>query len=253
MKEIVIRADALSVGYSSPLISDISFTVKKGEIVTLIGPNGAGKSTILKTLSGEIKKLGGKVILAEGEFDKIKPRTRAKKMSVLLTERVNARLMTCREVVESGRYPHTGYFGICDSSDLLASKKAMELVNIQSLADTYFDELSDGQKQRVMLARAICREPEILILDEPVSYLDLNHKLAFLEILRRLADESEIGVIMSMHELDFAREISDKTICVKGGKIHSMGTPEEIFTEKNICDLFDINADIFEKYLKLSS
>lgn len=216
--------------------------------MSLIGPNGSGKSTILKTIAGYLKKMGGKVYIGSRNADNISEKEASKLLSVVLTERIKPELMSCREVVETGRYPYTGRFGILSETDSEAVNKAIKMVEMEYFADMDFSEVSDGQKQRVMLARAICQEPEILILDEPTSYLDIHHKIIFLEILRKLADEKKIAVIVSMHELDFAEKISDYTICIKGGEIVQCGKPEKIFTAKTIRELFDISEDLYKKY-----
>lgn len=249
MDNAFISADKLAVGYGKKIIADnIEFSVQSGKILTLIGPNGAGKSTVLKTLAGYLKKLGGRVVIDGESSDKYSEKEMAKKLSVVLTERIKPELMTCREVVETGRYPYTGSFGILSENDNEIVDKAIETVSMRDFSGMYFDSVSDGQRQRVMLARAICQEPDILILDEPTSYLDIHHKIHFLELLRKLATENKIAVIMSMHELDFAEKISDYILCIKDGKTVLSGTPAEIFTAENIMELYDISENLYKKY-----
>lgn len=247
--DIFVRAENLSVGYDSPLIKDICFNVRRGEIMTLIGPNASGKSTILKTIAGYLRRQGGKVIISGTEEDELLPKERAKKLAVVLTDRIKPDMMTCRDVVETGRYPYTGYFGVLSDADKAAAQRAVETVDIADFADRDFNAISDGQRQRVMLARAICQEPEILILDEPTSYLDIHHKIYFLEILRRLADEKKLAVIVSMHELELAGKIADHAVCINGGRVVKQGLPAEVFTEEVIRDVFDISPELYEKYL----
>lgn len=244
----MISVDKLSVGYDKPLIKDISFHVKGGEILTLIGPNGSGKSTILKTLAGYLKRHGGTIYFENITADGISDKEKAKKLSVLLTDRIRPELMTCRDVVESGRYPYTGHFGMLSQTDTEAVNNAIELVEMEEFAESDFSEISDGQRQRVMLAKAICQEPGILILDEPTSYLDIHHKVVFLEILKKLANEKKIAVILSMHELDFAEKISDYVICIKNEAVVYSGKPYEIFNQNIICELFDISESLYRKY-----
>ena len=163
----------MCVGYRGrPLIRDIGITLQKGEILTLIGPNGAGKSTILKSIAGQLELIGGTAWLDQHELEQMRREELAKKMSVLLTEKIRAELLTCEEVVETGRYPYTGRFGFLGEEDHRIVAEAMELVHVTELCDRLFDEISDGQKQRVMLARAMAGQPQLLILDEPTSYLD---------------------------------------------------------------------------------
>lgn len=249
MDKTLISADSLSVGYGRRIVvNGIEFEVKQGEILTLIGPNGAGKSTVLKTIAGYLKRLDGTVVIDGEDMEKISEKKMAKRLSVVLTERISPELMTCREVVETGRYPYTGGFGLLTERDKAVVEKAIETVAMQDFAEADFGAVSDGQRQRVMLARAICQEPLVLILDEPTSYLDIHHKIQFLEILKSLAKEKQIAVIVSMHELDFAENISDYVLCIKDGKISLSGTPVEIFTAENIMSLYDIPENLYSKY-----
>lgn len=246
--KILISAKDLAVGYEKPLIEHICFQLREGEIMSLIGPNGSGKSTILKTLCGFLRKHAGTVFIEGNNDADISDSERARKIAVLLTERLRPDMMTCREVVETGRYPYTGRFGLLSGSDKAAVDEAVELVQMQDFADCDFSRVSDGQRQRVMLARAICQEPRILILDEPTSYLDIYHKIAFLEILKKLAAQKKPAVLVSMHELDMAEKISDYTVCVKNGEIFKSGKPEEIFRSDVICELFGISRELYTEH-----
>ena len=246
--KILISAENLAAGYEKPLLEHICFQLREGEIMSLIGPNGSGKSTILKTLCGFLRKHAGTVFIEGNNDADISDSERARKIAVLLTERLRPDMMTCREVVETGRYPYTGRFGLLSGSDKAAVDEAVELVQMQDFADCDFSRVSDGQRQRVMLARAICQEPRILILDEPTSYLDIYHKIAFLEILKKLAAQKKPAVLVSMHELDMAEKISDYTVCVKNGEIFKSGKPEEIFRSDVICELFGISRELYTEY-----
>ena len=174
MEEYYFYTEGLTVGYHGvPLIKNIKISLKKGEILTLIGPNGAGKTTILRSIIKQLKPLGGVVVLDGKETEQISGKELSRKLSVVLTERVRPEMMTCKEVVATGRYPYTGKFGVLSKEDWKLVDEAMELVHIHELADRDFSKTSDGQKQRVMLARAICQQPDIIILDEPTSFLDI--------------------------------------------------------------------------------
>lgn len=248
MGENGLTAEGLAVGYGrNILISGIDISLRKGMIITLIGPNGAGKSTILKSISRQISPLGGAVYINERELREFDGINLAKKMSLMMTGRVDAELMTCEQAVSAGRYPYTGRLGILSPEDKRAVREAMELTDVSAIGDRYISQISDGQRQRVMLARAICQEPEILVLDEPTSFLDIRHKLKLLDILRRLVREKNIGVIMSMHELDMAERISDYVICVGEKGIAAQGSPEEIFSKERITSLYGIDKGSFEE------
>ena len=238
----VIKTKQLDSGYGHKLIvGGADIVVHPGEIVTLIGPNGAGKSTVLKTIAGQLEPVAGTIYIGEKERSSYALTDIAKKQAVMLTERKPAEKMTCEEVVSLGRYPYTGRFGILSETDKKIVRDTMELVHVTELADRSYDQISDGQRQRVLLARAICQEPEIMILDEPTSYLDIRHKLEFLDLLRSLTADKRIGVIMSMHELELAHLISDRVICISSeGKVETVGTPEEVFTDELISRLYSL-------------
>ena len=236
------------MGYHGvPLIKNIEICLKKGEILTLIGPNGAGKTTILKSIIRQLEPIGGVARLEGQEIGKLSGNELSKKLSVVLTERVRPELMTCEDVVATGRYPYTGRFGLLSREDWSLVREAMELVHVEELRQRDFTKISDGQKQRVMLARAICHEPDIIVLDEPTSFLDIRYKLEFLSILQRMSREKNLSVIMSLHELELAGRISHKLLCVKGDKVDRFGTPEEIFTPGYISDLYGMTAGSYDE------
>lgn len=247
MNQNYIQMDDLSVGYNgNALIKNICIGIQKGEIVTLIGPNGAGKSTILKSITRQLKLIGGSVSIAERQLSSLTHRELSLQMAVVLTERMHPELMTCHDIVATGRYPYTGRLGLLTREDEEKVEEAMAAVHAAELGSRDFNAISDGQKQRVLLARAICQEPDIIILDEPTSFLDIRHKLELLAILRKMAKEKQITVIMSLHEIDLAQKISDKIICVKGDHIARYGKPENIFDEQMIRELYEIDNGFFD-------
>ena len=248
MKEYYFFTEKMSVGYHKrPLIENIEIGLRKGEILTLIGPNGAGKSTVLKSIAGQIGLIDGCVWLDQRCMQEMSGAERSREMAVMLTDRLRGERMTCGDVVAAGRYPYTGRFGILSGQDRAAVREAMELVRVGDLADRDFSRISDGQRQLVMLARAICQEPEILILDEPTSYLDIKHKLEFLSVLQKLRRERDLTVIMSLHELDLAAKISDKILCVNGRYVERFGRPEEIFRQGYIGELFGLSSGSYDE------
>lgn len=231
----------LSVGYhGSVLIHDINIEIPQGKILTLIGPNGAGKSTILKSVTRHLAKLHGAVYIAGHEIYDWSAKEMAKKVAVMLTDRIQPELMTCEEVVAMGRYPYTNAIGHLRPEDKAIVNDALTRVHALELAARDFTTLSDGQRQRIMLARAIAQEPEVLVLDEPTAYLDIRHKIELLDILREMAHEKHITVIMSLHEIDLATKISDYLLCVKGETIAAFGAPENLFADDAIDRLYDI-------------
>ena len=218
-----LTADNLTVGYrGKPILSDISMNIRRGSIVTLIGPNGAGKSTILKSIIRELSPLGGSVFLDGTALEDYSDPDFAKKTAVVMTGRPDPELMTCFDVAAAGRYPYTGRFGILSKEDKKKVMDALEMVRCESLADVLFQNTSDGQKQRILLARAICQEPELLA------------------ILKNLVHERDLAVLMSLHELDLAERISDYVLCAESGTIGRAGTPSEVFEGDYIAKLYGI-------------
>lgn len=242
------RAESLSVGYhKQPLIEHMEFGLEKGEILTLIGPNGAGKSTVLKSIAGQLALIGGTAYLDEKSIASMSGTERAQNMAVVLTQKLRMEMMTCEDVVATGRYPYTGRFGILSETDRQVVKEAMELVHVTAIREQDFTQISDGQRQRVMLARCLCQEPEIIILDEPTSYLDVKYKLEFLSILQEMRKKKKLTVIMSLHELELAARISDKILCINGKYVEKFGRPEEVFEQGYISKLFSISSGSFDE------
>ena len=246
-EQYFFRTDQLTVGYDGkPLIREINIQLKKGEILTLIGPNGAGKSTILKSITRQLATISGTVYLDKEKMAKMTNKEVSQKLAVVLTERMRPELMTCEDIVATGRYPYTGTLGILSAEDKTKVKKSMETVHAWDLKDRDFTAISERSRLiqyndlRILLARAICQEPEIIVLDEPTSFLDIRHKLELLTILKQMVLDHQLTVIMSLHELDLAQKISDKVICVHGEYIEKYGAPEEIFTSEYIRKLYGI-------------
>ena len=242
-----LETDSLTVGYDGkPLIHDVCLEVQRGKIVTLIGPNGSGKSTILKTIVGQLSKVSGTVLLEDTPMEQRRQREIAQRMAILMTERVRPELMTCYDVVSTGRYPYTGALGLLGKEDKKIVAESLELVHGTDIADRPFDAISDGQRQRILLARALCQQPEIIVLDEPTSYLDIRYKLELLTILKTMVREKNMAVLVSLHELELAQRVSDTVVCVSGDRIDRMGPPETIFTNDYIAKLYHMEPGKYD-------
>ncbi len=242
-----MRIEGLCAGYHKKIIvRDVSLDIGKGEIISLIGPNGGGKSTLLKSISGELKSLGGSVYIGDEDIKNISLKELAKKMSIVNTDRVKPEHMTAMDVVLSGRLPYSDGFGIFSDSDYKAADNACKLMKIRSLSDKPFGDLSDGQKQRVLIARAICQDPEYLIMDEPTSYLDIRYRLELMDVIRHLAADG-VTIIMSLHELELALQISNRVLLVSNDGSVSCKEPYEVLQSSLIRDLYEMSDSMYER------
>ena len=242
MKEhFLCGAQGLAIGYGkTPLLSDICLGVQPGQILTLIGPNGAGKSTLLRTLAGQLAPMGGTVLLEGRSLADYTGIQRAQKLALMAPHSRRMELTTCFDFVSAGRYPYTGRLGILSAGDRQQVHRALELVGAAQLADRDFNRISDGQRQRILLARALCQQPEVILLDEPTSFLDIKGKIELLTILGTLAHTQKLAVILSLHELELAEKIADTVVCVSPGGVSGVLTPEQAFQPENIRALYGL-------------
>ena len=237
-------AEDLAIGYGkTPLMEHIGLGVGKGTILTLIGPNGAGKSTLLKTLAAQLAPQGGAVLLDGKNLADYSGPERARKMALMVPHTRRTELTTCFEMASAGRYPYTGRLGVLSAEDKRQVHAALALVGAEALAGRDFNRISDGQRQRVLLARAICQQPELILLDEPTSFLDIKGKAELLAILKSLARDKKMAVILSLHELELAQKVSDKVVCVSAAGVSDVMTPEKAFARENICKIYALTDE----------
>ena len=237
----------LAIGYGgASLASGITLGAVPGQILALIGPNGAGKSTLLKTLAGQLAPMGGAVLLDGRSLTDYTGPARARKLALMLPHTRRTELTSCFEFAAAGRIPYTGRLGILSDADRQAVRDALELVGASPLAGRDFNCISDGQRQRVLLARAICQQPGVLLLDEPTSFLDVKGKIELLTILQKLAHEQGLAVIVSLHELDMAQKIADAVVCVFPHSVSGVLTPKEAFAPENIRALYSLTKEQYE-------
>ena len=235
-----LELKSLNVGYDDDVIKDITLQVSPGKIVTIIGPNGAGKSTLLKTVTGRLKKRSGTILVGDEKWDDLSAKDAARHISMVMTTQVRPELMTCREVVESGRYPYTGMFGRLSDEDHKKVEEAISVTETKEIEDRLFSNISDGQRQRVLLARSIAQEPDILVLDEPTAYLDIKYRIDILTKIKQHVMTNNTAVLMSLHEPETAMRISDVVVAVGGGIVQRIGSPSEVFTESFIRKLYGL-------------
>ncbi|MDT8445505.1 MAG: ABC transporter ATP-binding protein [bacterium] len=224
----LLCGENLSIGYKGrTLTSGLNPQLRAGELVCLLGPNGAGKTTLLKTLAGLLPPLGGKVLLKGQEMHQLSAQARARLLSLVLTERPRAPLFPVEELVALGRQPHTGARGTLSAADQGAIEQAMVRAGVLDLRMRHLGQLSDGQLQRVMIARALAQETPVLALDEPTAFLDLPHRLSTLRLLRQLAQAEGKAVLLSTHELDLALRLADR-LWLLGPEGLLQGAPEDL-------------------------
>jgi iron complex transport system ATP-binding protein len=230
----VLSAHNLTIGYPDPhhgdrvISHDLSLALKPGELVCLLGPNGAGKSTLIRTLMRMQPALEGRIELDGRDIHTLTAREIARRVSVVLTEHIHAAMLTAYDLVSLGRQPYTGWLGHLSEQDHDAIRTALEAVDATALATRLIDELSDGERQKVMIARALAQEPTIMLLDEPTAYLDLPHRIEVMMTLRRIAHGSGRAVLLSTHDLDLAIRSADRIwLMSKEGNLHT-GAPEDL-------------------------
>ena len=243
-ENFLCSTQGLAIGYGgAPLITDISLGVQPGQILTLIGPNGAGKSTLLRTLAGQLAPMGGAVLLAGKNLAAYTGTRRAQKLALMAPHSRRMELTTCFEFAAAGRYPYTGRLGILSAEDKRQVERALERVGAAHLAGRDFNCISDGQRQRILLARALCQQPQVILLDEPTSFLDIKGKIELLTILKDLAHTSRLAVILSLHELELAEKIADTVVCVSPKGVSGVLMPAQAFAPENIRTLYGLTEE----------
>lgn len=217
-----ITLEQLSVGYKgfSPVVTDINVEIKSGELTCLIGSNGIGKSTLLKTLTGFLPKLGGRLLLDGRDIDLLSQHERAKYISIVLTYKTDVQNLSVAEMVGMGRMPYTGFWGKLNDDDRKIVAEAINIVGINHLKDRMVQTLSDGERQKVMIAKALAQQTPIILLDEPTSFLDFPSKVEMLQLLHRLAKETDKVMFLSTHDLELALRIADRLVELNKSGLH---------------------------------
>ena len=250
MTEPLMHTANLKVGYGKKCVVDgVDIEALRGGMICLLGPNGSGKSTILRTLSGMLNPVKGAVYIESINVQLLPKSSLARRMAVVLTERLQHGLLTGFEIAAMGRHPYTGFFGRLKNHDREIVMNALQSVRAHHLADRYYNELSDGEKQKVMIARALAQEPELIVLDEPTSHLDISHRAEVIEVLARLCREKEITIIMALHDIDLALKGCKTVLMIKDGKIVAHGPPEQIVRQGIIQELYDISGARYDDLL----
>ena len=238
-----LRYEAAAVGYDAPVVSGATFEVRPGEIVGLIGPNGAGKTTLIRAVTGGARVFGGSIAVGQCAVGSYSRTELARLVAVLPQTAPSSFAFTAKQFVEMGRHAHVSRFGDLGPLDHAAVERALTLTDTGSLAGRRVDELSGGDLQRLTLAQALAQDPSVLLLDEPTSHLDLNHRLQVLDVVRSLADGG-LAVLAVFHDLDMAARYSDRLVVIAGGGVAVQGSPAEVLTRRTLADVFGVAAVI---------
>ena len=232
-----ISLQHLSIGYGNGKVvaEDLNALAIAGELICLLGPNGVGKSTLLKTLAGFLPSLHGSVVMSDGrKLSQYSRQEQAKEISIVLTERPDVRNMTVEEVVGLGRTPYTGFWGTLSADDKEIVKEAIETMALTALSGRSFGSLSDGERQKVMIAKALAQQTSVIILDEPTAFLDYPSKIGMMQVLRVLAHEHQKSVLLSTHDVELALRFSDTLWLLADGDSLITGHPDEMRENKSL-------------------
>ena len=239
----ILSTDKLKIGYEDKIIvHDLNLRVQEGKITTIIGPNGCGKSTILKTLARIHKAKAGYVYLDGEMIHKIPTKKIAQRMAVLPQSPEAPNGLTIFDLVSYGRSPHQRGFGRLGEKDIEVINWALDVTGLTELKNQEVDTLSGGQRQRAWIAMAIAQETNLLLLDEPTTYLDMAHQLEVLKLLKKLNEEENRTIVMVIHDLNHAARFSDHMVAMRNGQLMKEGTAEEVMTEEVLREVFQIDA-----------
>ena len=247
MNNTILHTKNLSIGYTSKkevktIATDITVSLNKGKLITLIGGNGIGKSTLLRTITAIQKPISGEVFLNEKDIFSMDNSDLAQQQSLVLTDKLPSSNLTVWELIALGRQPYTNWIGTLSEVDINKINKAVQLTNIEHLTEKKHYEISDGQLQKVLIARALAQDTGLIILDEPTTHLDLFHKVSVFKLLQKLAHESEKCILFSTHDIDLAIQLSDEMIVMTNEKtiqdqpcnLIEKGVFDTLFEDENI-------------------
>ena len=234
----ILTIQNLSCGYPKFQLSDINFDIPKGSFAVIIGPNGSGKTTLFRAITGILTLKSGKILLSDKNLKSFSLRDRAQNIAIV-SQFIEAGDMSVEDYVLMGRIPYHSRFNFFETyEDFEIARKYMEMTDTWRFKDQLMSELSGGEQQLAGIARALTQQPQLLLLDEPTSHLDITHQVHILNVLQELNQEMGLSVLMVIHDLNLASEYCDRLILVNQGKIHTQGTPEEVLTFQNIEDVY---------------
>ena len=243
----MLQIESLSVKYDEHLaLNKVDLQVEPGEVVAIIGPNGAGKSTMIRAVSGILPPENGRILIDNKPLHKLNNMQRAQYLSVVPQARSLPGSFTAYQTVLLGRTPYLGWLGKSDESDHRLVEWALKRTKADAFANRPVGELSGGEQQRVLLARALVQDAPVMLLDEPTTYLDLQHQSGLLNLVRELANEKKLAVLMVLHDLNLAGLYADRIALVVNGRIHADGTPTQVLTSHNLSTVFNVPVQVIQ-------
>lgn len=241
----MIKAENIYFNYGSKtILNKVSLKIKKNTFNSIIGPNGAGKTTLMRLISGLNKSFEGNITYNDNDYRTIGPKERARSYAIVQQHYSTRFTYTCYEMICMGRHPHMSRLDKLGRYDYDLVNLTIDNLKIQELVDKKTSEISGGEFQKVILARALVQEPEVLFLDEAFSEMDISAKLGMIKMLKKSVDEGKLTVISIMHDLNTAYRFSDNIHMLKGGKLYGSGSPTDIFTEESVRNVFNLDVEI---------
>ncbi|WP_084960110.1 ABC transporter ATP-binding protein [Thermoactinospora rubra] len=240
-----LQAVDVTLGYGDRVVVDgLDLGIEAGTVTTIIGPNGCGKSTLLRALGRLLKPSGGQVLLDGKRIDRLPTREVARVLGVLPQAPSAPEGLTVADLVARGRHPHQTWYRQWSSSDADAVAEALAMTGLSDLADRPLEELSGGQRQRAWISMALAQGTDLLLLDEPTTFLDLAHQVEVLELVRSLHSSAGRTIVMVLHDLNLAARYTDRLVAMRDGRVVAAGTPHEVLTEELLRKVFDLEAKV---------
>jgi iron complex transport system ATP-binding protein len=239
--------DELAIGYPAtdePVVECETIVLPEGEITAFVGPNGSGKSTLLKAMADQLPPEDGHVLLDGKHVEAFEPKALARELGLLSQENTSPGSLTVEDLAYHGRYPYRGFLDSLTEADHAAVERAIELAGVEHLRDTEMDNLSGGQKQLAWIAMILAQDTDLLLLDEPTTFLDLHHQLRVMEVVRTLNREEDVTVGIVLHDIGQAARFADNLVAMKGGEPYDWGPPGDIVTEELLADVFRVDASV---------
>lgn len=245
-RESALHGESLSISYDAeePVVECDRIDLPEGEITALVGPNGSGKSTILKTLSNHHDPDSGTIVLDGQSIQQFGDKELARELGLLSQENDAPESITVEDLVYHGRYPHRGFFDAVGEQDREAVERAIDLAGVDDIRDEELSSLSGGQKQLAWIAMVFAQETDVLLLDEPTTFLDLHHQLRVMEVVRSLNEEKGVTVGVVLHDIAQAARFADYLVALDDGEVYDWGPPREVVTEELLADVFEVDAAV---------